>query len=650
MSSSESDPYGGDDEDLDPDFKISDQIPRKNRVDLDESVSDSSTSSLQPKKKQKTRKRLINQDNWKRNKIKTLRNSGKAYTDWKGKNRPEKKIKAPCRNCRLKCTEKISEEQRNIIFKAFWELKDINRQRDYISKYVHCNKKARNRKRNNEETDENENNISRRTFTFLYYLPNETSNVQVCKIFFLNTLSISSQTVRTVFNKMSSVGNITEDRRGKATKNSLLDESVKQSVRNHINMFETIDSHYCRQKTSRKYLPPTLNISKMFTLYEEYCLEKSIEKKATESMYRHIFSTEFNLSFFLPKKDLCDICHEYESSNHEEKLVIQEEYQQHIANKNLARKLKDTDKEKAQKNASFCAAVFDLQQVLSAPKTEVGLAYYKLKMSVYNFTVFNLASKEAFCYMWHECIGKRGSSEIGSCLLLFIKQQVQNGVTEFSFFSDNCPGQNRNKFLFSLYNYLTQKYGIKIRHTFLQRGHTQSEGDSVHSVIEKAARNVPVYTPDQWYTLVRTSKRKNPYVVIEMSQENIYDLKKLQQTTSLNWEKNECNEKICWNQIKTVQTDPELPNTILYKDSYKDEDAFKKLNILKKGRKLLEVENKEVQLQQLYKELIPLTKKKYEHLQFLCDKKVILSQYHIFFRNLPFNEQYNRETNDSDDN
>lgn len=650
ISSSESDPFGGDNEDGDPDFEISNFIPKKNqKVDLQSSLSDSSSSSQDVTKKRKTRKRLSNPDNWQRNKIKRQRNSGKAYTDWKGKERPEKKIKASC-TCRLKCVEKINEERRSVIFKAFWDLKDINRQRDYISKYVQCNRKARNRKRkpeDQEEQDEHDNN-SRRTFTYIYYLPTEISRVQVCKIYFLNTLGISAQTVRTVFNKMSSAGNVTEDRRGKACKNSMLDESVKQSVRDHINMFQTIDSHYCRQKTERKYLPPTLNVSKMFTLYEEYCLENNVIKKATEGMYRHIFTTEFNMSFFLPKKDLCDVCHKYENSLPEGKLIMEEEYQRHIENKSLARNLKNADKEKAKEHASFCAAVFDLQQVLAVPKTEVGVAYYKLKMSTFNFTVFNLASKEAFCYMWHECIGKRGSSEIGSCLLLFIEHHVRNGITEFSFFSDNCPGQNRNKFLFSLYNYVTQKYSIKIQHTFLERGHTQSEGDSVHSVIEKAARNIPVYTPDQWYTLVRTSKRKNPYVVIEMGQENIFDLKMLQQKTSLNWDKNETNEKVYWNQIKMVKTSPEDTNIIFYKDSYKDEPMFKKIFILKRGRKSIQVNMKEIQLQQLYKELIPLTKKKYEHLRFLCDKNAILRPYHTFFQNLPFGEHI-REPNASDD-
>lgn len=563
----------------------------------------------------------------------------------------ERKVKDPCA-CRLKCSNKISEENRTKIFSDYWGLSDLNRQRDYISKYVICQKKARSRKRNvterQEEDSENEES-SRRNFSFVYHLPLDNLRVKVCKTFFLHTLSISAQTVRTVFNKLGSSGVVSEDKRGKACKNSMLDESVKQSIRDHINCFQTVESHYCRPKSSRLFLPPTLNICKMYHLYEEYCEDNGIPQKATESMYRTVFNTEFNMSFFQPKKDLCDVCHRYENGSTDEKISMDDEYQLHLKNKNLARALKTADKERAKQTNTLCSAVFDLQQVLSVPKSEVGLAYYKLKLSAYNFTVFNLASKDAFCYMWYQCIGNRGASEIGSCLLLFIETHIQKGVNEFAFYSDNCAGQNRNKYLFSLYNYLSQKYKIKIRHTFLEKGHTQSEGDSVHSVIEKAARNVPVYTPEQWYTLVRTCKRKQPYIVIELGQENIRDLRDLQEKTSINWEKNEHNEKVVWNKMKIVAVNSDMPNIILYKYTYDEQEPFQKIVISKKGRKSLDIAVQNFHLKRLYSNLIPLSKKKYDHLKFLCDKKVILSAYHDFFKNLPFSENKQTSRNETDD-
>lgn len=281
-------------------------------------------------------------------------------------------------------------------------------------------------------------------------------------------MSVSAQVVKTIIIKTGTTGIVAEDRRGKVCKNSLISESIKQTVRNHINSFQTVESHYCRQKTSRQYLPATLNVCKMYSLYLEYCQDNNIQTPASEAMYRLILSTEFNLSFFQLMR--------YDNSSSNEKLVLEEEYHAHIRNKNLARELKQQDKQKAAENKNeMCCAVFDLQKVLPVPKSNVGVSFYKLKLSAYNFSVYDLATKDCICYMCHEVIAKRSSSEIGSCLFLYIKEKVEIGIRTFLFYSDNCSGQNMNKFLYSMYNYLCQKYNVTIRHTYLEKGHTVKE-------------------------------------------------------------------------------------------------------------------------------------------------------------------------------
>lgn len=246
-------------------------------------------------------------------KIKSSRNQGKEYINWKGKLHAARKLKDACNNCRMKCPEKINNDERKLIFDEYWSLGDINRQRDFISKHISVDKKTQTRKRrklDNGQADASDteqldsNSSSRRTFTHTYYLQKNGFKVKVCKIFFLNTLSISAQVVKTVISKTGSTGIVSEDRRGTVCKNSLVDESIKQTVRDHINSFETVESHYCRQKSFRKYLPPTLNLCKMFTLYLEYCQDHNIAHPASEAMYRVIFTTEFNLSFFQQKKKI----------------------------------------------------------------------------------------------------------------------------------------------------------------------------------------------------------------------------------------------------------------------------------------------------------------------------------------------------------
>lgn len=115
-----------------------------------------------------------------------------------------------------------------------------------------------------------------------------------------------------------------------------------------------------------------------------------------------------------------------------------------------------------------------------------------------------------------------------------------------------------------LYNYLAQKYKIIIRHTYLERRHTQNEGKSVHSTIENAARHIPIYLPDQWYTLVRTARKKHPYIVKEISQENIFDLKVLQMQTTMNWNKDEENEKVWWLNIKSIECNLKFSKHIVF--------------------------------------------------------------------------------------
>lgn len=390
--SSETDPFATDHDSNDPDFELlsNDSTtlnPRKKRRKWklplqkttleDEDSSDTEEDNNETRKKY--RKKIAQLHTWRRNNIKSCRNQGREYVNWKGKKQDARKLKEPCKNCRIKCPQKINDEERKRIFENYWSLGDINRQRDFIAKHVTVDKKVRTRRRKKtdnqeEESDEQSGSSqSRRNFTNTYHFQKNGIKIRVCKIFFLNTLSISAQVVKTVICKTGSTGIVSEDRRGKACKNSLVEESVKQTVRDHINSFETIESHYCRQKSSRKYLPPTLNIAKMFTLYLEYCQDHNITKAASEAMYRLIFTREFNLSFFQPKKDICDICHKYEHSSPDEKLAMEEEYRLHLKNKNVAREIKNIDKQKAAENTQeICCAVFDLQQVLPVPKSNVG--------------------------------------------------------------------------------------------------------------------------------------------------------------------------------------------------------------------------------------------------------------------------------------
>ena len=60
----------------------------------------------------------------------------------------------------------------------------------------------------------------------------------------------------------------------------------------------------------------------------------------------------------------------------------------------------------------------------------------------------------------------------------------------------------------------------------MEKGHTETENDSVHSTIERKTKNIKLYTPDQWYGAVRSARvTKQPFEVIEMNHGDFIDFK-----------------------------------------------------------------------------------------------------------------------------
>lgn len=314
----------------------------------------------------------------------------------------------------------------------------------------------------------------------------------------------------------------------------------------------------------------------------------------SRTMFYRIFKEDFNISFFKPKKDQCDLCQSFLNSDENERNDLNEIYTLHLEEKELCRKEKDLDKQKCN------IAVYDLQAVLSLPKGFSSSFYYKSKINCYNFTISNLKAKVVDCFFWTETEGKRGSNEIGTCVLLYIKNLVQKSVNvqdlDLTFYSDNCCGQQNNKYIVSMYYYAVQKYNLRsITHKYLIQGHSQNEGDNVHSVIERQIKRYlgskPIYTPDQYTTLIATAKKTGqPYTVHELSHNEFYDLKLLQEEWGQNFFLNEANHKVNWRNIKVLRVDKDNIDSFLYKTSYKDTE-FIKVNVQKNNLKSTEYWN-----------------------------------------------------------
>ena len=311
----------------------------------------------------------------------------------------KKSIKPHHCKCQNKCKE-FSNNDRKAIFHSYYSLGSYERQRDYILQNITekpCFKKTQGTKSNREKSYE-------------YFLPMGNTKKPVCQKFFTNTLDITRKMIRVAISKRNPVNPnfVMKDRRGRAKGHRGIPLETRKNVKAHIETFPSIEAHYVRKTSNRKYLSSNLNINKMYVLYmDEHRLDDKAHVK--QSTYRYIFNSEYNLSFHKPKKDQCLTCHKLKNGNAEQKMM----YDRHIQEKARAQKEKQSDKIEAQENATYNSYTFDLQSMLYTPCLNLSPLYYTRKLCVYNLTCFDQATKDGTCYLWNETDGLRGSSEIG---------------------------------------------------------------------------------------------------------------------------------------------------------------------------------------------------------------------------------------------
>lgn len=475
---------------------------------------------------------------------------------------------------------------------------------------------------------------SSRKFSFLYCLSVENCQASsVCKKFFLDTLGIKEDVVYGACKKKCSGGVVTSDQRGRHMKQRRVADSIKRGIRQHIESFTPVESHYCRKQTDRKYLPESLSLRKMYRLYQDSCKEQGTTP-AMESTYRKIFNREFNYYFFTPKKDQCDFCTQYRNTSSKSE-DLERAYQVHCAEKEMARQCKENAKMRAKSEPEIIAACFDLQQVLNCPHGEISSFYYHRKLSVYNLTVYNMGNGFGSCYLWSEVIACRGANEVASCLFRFITEHASQGGKIFELFSDNCGGQNRNRFVATLYWFLVGSIDAieSVTHSFLEVGHTQNENDSIHSAIERAARKAKIYTPEQWSAVARTARQNKPYSVQDMQLVDFINFKEVAKEIR-NFDVTDAGCKVNWSKLRSIRFSKAEPNIMLVKHSHGDDYA--RVDLMRRKRNVTSAAD--VQLPQLRTTGLHLSAAKYKDLSVLCAKNLIPPPYHPFFQALPHDD------------
>ena len=412
-----------------------------------EAVGEAGREAVGQAGKTTTRKRKRNVEQWKCNVRKSKKAKGEAYISTGGRFVPCKQVLPVTCKCTLKCSDVFSHEVRSSICAEYYALGDYCRQKDYILQRLVIRPVQTRRVMSRGEGGSEAFSMNRQV-SVAYHLEHAGSRHRVCQAFFLKTLCLSNRAVQTAIHGRTDSGTFGHvDRRGRLPPVNKTNAARADAVREHIRSFPTVQSHYCRKDSQRQYLDSKLTINKMYDLYVENCRNVFSEnyKPVSACVYRRIFNEEFNLSFYKPKKDQCGECSKFELMTAGDKEGYRIEIQEHLARNKEAQAAKANDKQRASENAAFRSVTFDLQSVLQVPSSDASLMYYKRKLCCYNFTVYEQAApNDAHCYLWSEVDGKRGSNEIGSCLLKYL-MTLPSTVEEVSMFSDTCGGQNRNQ-------------------------------------------------------------------------------------------------------------------------------------------------------------------------------------------------------------
>ena len=183
---------------------------------------------------------------WKQNKRRKLRNQGGPYVSARGKSIPGKVRGSGCPDggkCEFKCSENLTEEHREHLFKEFWKLGNFDEQNMYVAGRVAVRPVKR---RYTTHGGESRPMFSRvYEFTVPLSADNEDSplKVRVCKKTFVETLAISASRVDRLLGKKVRNPVRLSDQRGRQKNARKVSEERLHFVREHIKSFPAEESH-----------------------------------------------------------------------------------------------------------------------------------------------------------------------------------------------------------------------------------------------------------------------------------------------------------------------------------------------------------------------------------------------------------------------
>ena len=412
----------------------------------------------------------------------------------------------PCK--RLKCSEKISDAERKLIFDEFWKMSKWDDRMAWMYGAIDqtnklCDTVAGKRSTTREK---------KRTYKLKV-------NVIVCKDMFLWTLGYNYDTVVT---KIPTSTKPVKEKRGKHKPKRAFSQDMLAAIDDHIESFKPMISNYRRAHASLCwYLPPELSPKVM---YGHFC--ESNPGMCCGETYRLRLKKK-NIGFGQLGEEECEVCvanihHQCNAGlitesrdsieDHLAKVksgVCEEcdAWILHILRANKSREAYRKDADTYPTDNVFYVSA-DMQKVIMLPRWPgLKTAVFTWHIILYHETYAPLIpSKETkkkwkeekrprrqikpLGIIWHEGIQGRYDEDVSSTVLKCLHDSKYQEAREMVIWADNCVGQLKN---WTLYSTLVHEVNIhgnisNIRIKYFKKGHTFLSADSYHSQVERAMR------------------------------------------------------------------------------------------------------------------------------------------------------------------
>ena len=231
--------------------------------------------------------------------------------------------------------------------------------------------------------------------------------------------------------------------------------------------------------------------------------------------------------------------------------------------------------------------------------------------------------KKGICYFWMEDEGGKGPEEVGTCLMDYLSEKAMEGYSSIVAFSDATGSQNRSYILIAAFLHIIKITGLmEINHIFFESGHSQNEGDSIHSSIERASKKLTVTSPDEWVGIIKVAQSANPLALKRLTHRDFKSFKELATKFFSNVPKTCDGEKVMISMAKFITI---RDGEVSVSNDYHQNKCVQMR--LRRGWNEYELKGK-------YREPIGVSDKKKKDLMQLCKSFAIPPTAHSFFENL----------------